>query len=110
MDKNDASGICALGVMYYEGKGVPIDYKEAVRVTKIAIKQNDNTSQRNLGEFYEYGRGVKQDNVKALMWYMIALKNGWDESKELIEKLGEKMSPSDLEKAEKLANDYLAKH
>ena len=53
MDKNDASGICALGVMYYEGKGVPIDYKEAVRITKIAIKQNDNTSQRNLGEFYE---------------------------------------------------------
>ena len=110
MDKNDASGICALGVMYYEGKGVPIDYKEAVRITKIAIKQNDNTSQRNLGEFYEYGRGVKQDNVKALMWYMISLKNGWDESKELIEKLGEKMSPSDLGKAEKLANDYLAKH
>ena len=33
-----------------------------------------------------------------------------DESKELIEKLGKKMSPSDLEKAEKLANDYLAKH
>ena len=110
MDKNDASGICALGVMYYEGKGVPIDYREAVRITKIAIKQNDNTSQRNLGEFYEYGRGVKQDNVKALMWYLISLKNGWDESKELIEKLGEKMSPSDLEKAEKLANDYLEKH
>ena len=110
MDKNDASGICALGVMYYEGKGVPIDYKEAVRITKIAIKQNDNTSQRNLGEFYEYGRGVKQDNVKALMWYLISLKNGWDESKELIEKLGEKMSPSDLEKAKKLANDYLEKH
>ena len=110
MDKNDASGICALGVMYYEGKGVPIDYREAVRITKIAIKQNDNTSQRNLGEFYEYGRGVKQDNVKALMWYLISLKNGWDESKELIEKLGEKMSPNDLEKAKKLANDYLAKH
>ena len=109
MDKNDASGICALGVMYYEGKGVPIDYKEAVRITKIAIKQNDNTSQRNLGEFYEYGRGVKQDNVKALMWYTISLKNGWDESKELIEKLAEKMSLSDLEKAEKLVNDYLAK-
>ena len=44
------------------------------------------------------------------MWYLISLKNGWDESKELIEKLGEKMSPSDMEKAEKLANDYLAKH
>ena len=109
MDKNDASGICALGVMYYEGKGVPKDYKEAVRLTKLAIKQNDSASQRNLGEFYEYGRGVKQDNVKALMWYTISLKNGWDESKELIEKLAEKMSLSDLEKAEKLVNDYLAK-
>ena len=27
----------------------------------------------------------------------------------IIEKLGEKLSPSDLEKAYKLANDYLAK-
>ena len=110
MYKNDVSGICALGVMYYEGKGVPQDYKEAVRITKIAIKQNDDTSQRNLGEFYEYGRGVKQDNIKALMWYMISLKNGFDNSKEFIEKLGEKMSLSDVKKAEKLANDYLEKN
>lgn len=109
MDKNDASGICALGVMYYEGKGVPKDYKEAVRLTKLAIKQNDSTSQRNLGEFYEYGRGVKQDNVKALMWYTISLKNGWNESKELIEKLSEKMSVTDLKKSEKLVNEYLEK-
>ena len=43
------------------------------------------------------------------MWYTISLKKGWDESKELIEKLAEKMSLSDLEKAEKLANDYLIK-
>jgi len=43
------------------------------------------------------------------MWYTISLKNGWEESKELIEKLVEKMSLSDLEKSEKLANDYLAK-
>jgi TPR repeat protein len=109
VDKNDASGICALGVMYYEGKGVPKNYKEAVRLTKLAIEQNDSTSQRNLGEFHEYGRGVKQDNVKALMWYMISLKNGLSESKELAERLGEKMSLSDLEKAEKLTNQYLKK-
>ncbi|MDC1134450.1 tetratricopeptide repeat protein [Alphaproteobacteria bacterium] len=107
MDKNDASGICALGVMYYEGKGVPKDYKEAVKLTKLAIKQNDKTSQFNLGEFYEYGRGVKQDNIKALMWYMIALKNGLNESKELIDNLSKKMFPKDINKAEKLANDYL---
>ena len=109
MDKKDEDGICALGVMYYEGKGVPINYKEAVRLTKLAIKQNHNTSQRNLGQFYEYGRGVKQDNVKALMWYTISLKNGWNESKELIEKLAEKMSLDDMRKAEKLANEYIKK-
>ena len=109
VDKNDEDGICALVFMYYEGKGVPINYKEAVRLTKLAIKQNHNKSQRNLGNFYEYGDGVKQDNVKALMWYTISLKNGWDESKELIEKLSEKMSLSDLRKAEKLANEYIKK-
>ena len=109
VDKNDEGGICALVFMYYEGKGVPINYKEAVRLTKLAIKQNHNKSQRNLGNFYEYGDGVKQDNVKALMWYTISLKNGWDESKELIEKLSEKMSLSDLRKAEKLANEYIKK-
>ena len=43
------------------------------------------------------------------MWYTISLKNGWDESKELIEKLAEKMSLSDLGKAEKLANEYIKK-
>ena len=42
---------------------------------------------KDVGEFYEYVRGVKQDNIKALMWYMISLKNGFDNSKEFIEKL-----------------------
>ena len=44
------------------------------------------------------------------MWYMISFKNGLNASKEFIEKLCETISPSDFEKAEKLAQDYIEKH
>ena len=41
-----------LGVMYYNGYGVPQDYKEAARFYTLAAEQGDADAQYNLGLMY----------------------------------------------------------
>ena len=65
-----------LGNMYATGRGVPQDYKDAVKWYRLASEQGRATAQNNLGSMYEYGHGVLQDNTLAHMWYNIASANG----------------------------------
>ena len=67
-----------LGLMYQEGKDVPQDYKEAVRLYQLAAEQGDADAQYNLGFMYGSGKGVVQDFVYAHMWWNIAASNGVD--------------------------------
>ncbi len=62
--------------MYANGKGVPQDYKEAVRWYTKAAEQGDAQAQTNLGWMYEYGRGVPQDYKEAMRWYRLAAAQG----------------------------------
>jgi len=47
--------------MYNEGLGVPQDYKEAVRLYRLAAEQGHAEAQYNLGQMYRQGLGVPQD-------------------------------------------------
>jgi hypothetical protein len=51
-----------LGVAHYTGRGMPQDYKEAVKWFSIAAEQGDANGQTNLGVMYEEGRGVGKDD------------------------------------------------
>ena len=48
--------------MYYNGKGVPQDYKTAVKWYTLAAEQGNAYAQNNLGTMYYQGEGVPQDN------------------------------------------------
>jgi len=50
-----------LGKMYYKGLGVPQDYKEAAKWTRLAAEQGIPLAQFNLGFMYDHGQGVLQD-------------------------------------------------
>ena len=47
-EQGDAEAQCNLGVMYYEGIGVPQDYEEAVKWYRLAAEQRHERAQFNL--------------------------------------------------------------
>jgi len=66
-----------LGLMYYNGQGVPQDYKEAVRWYRLAAEQGNAPAQNDLGARYTYGQGVPRDYKEAVRWYRLAADQGY---------------------------------
>lgn len=56
-DQGNALAQSNLGVMYAEGKGVPQDYKEAMKWWRKAADQGISSAHNNLGVLYATGRG-----------------------------------------------------
>jgi uncharacterized protein len=65
----DASAQNALGLLYYEGKGVPQDYRQAKQWFEEAAKQGHAGAQVNLGTLYLRGEGAPQSDQMALFWF-----------------------------------------
>ena len=98
-----------LALMYYKGTGVPQDYKEAVKWYTLAAEQGIDEAQYNLGVMYTLGQGVIQDSVYAHMWANIASSNGLEKARETRDIIAERMTPSQIEEAQKLARKCVAK-
>jgi TPR repeat protein len=99
-----------LGVMYNNGEGVPQDYKTAVKWFTLAAEQGNEYAQYNLGERYYDGDGVPQDYVYAHMWGNIAASNGNENGEKLRDLVAERMTPSQIERAQDLARKCVAKN
>jgi uncharacterized protein len=65
-----------LGIMYYDGDGVPQNYAEAIKWHRLAAEQGDAGAQYGLGLMYDLGRGTPQDYAEALKWYRLAAERG----------------------------------
>ena len=99
-----------LGAMFEEGEGVLQDNKIAIKWYTVSSDQGHATAQYNLGVMYENGKGVLQDYVKAHMWYNISASNGTDTSGKNRDIIAEEMTPSQIEEAQKLARECVAKN
>lgn len=66
-----------LGVMYYEGRGVPRNYDEALKWYKMAAMRGHAEAEYNLGVAYAQGRGVEQNQREALRWYRQSAERGY---------------------------------
>ena len=98
-----------LGVMYHKGQGVLQDYKTAVRWYTLAAEQGDADAQYNLGGMFYKGQGVIQDDVYAHMWFNIAAASGDKEASKNRDIVAKELTPTQIEKAEKLARQCVAK-
>src|SRR5512141_2735038 len=65
-----------LGLMYYNGHGVPQDYGEAMKWYWKAAYQGFSPAQHNLGVMYDNGQDVTQDDTEAARWYRRAAEQG----------------------------------
>lgn len=65
----DASAQNTLGLLYYEGKGVPQDYRKAKQWFDKAVEQEHTGAQVNLGTLYLRGEGAPESSQMALYWF-----------------------------------------
>ena len=66
----------SLGEIYFSGRGVEQDYKEAVKWFRNATEQGNVTAQLALGSMYLEGIGVEQDSKEAVKWIRMAVEQG----------------------------------
>ncbi len=87
-EQGDPEAQFNLGVMYYEGEGMPQSDVKAARWYRKAAEQGHAIAQFRLGYMYFYGRGVPEDHIKAYAWWSFA-GMGYEDFRELRDKLRE---------------------
>jgi TPR repeat protein len=65
-----------LGRIYLYGRGIPIDYAQALVWERKAAEQGDPRAQRDMAFMYERGFGVAADPAQAAEWNRKAAKQG----------------------------------
>ncbi len=98
-----------LGVMYYNGVGVPQDYAEAAKWYKKAAEQGRSKAQNNLGHMYASGQGVPQDYIRAYLWWNLAAAQGDQHAAYNRDIMAKDMTPADISKAKQMAREWKPK-
>ena len=99
-----------LGIMYYTGRGVTQDYKEAMKWFRLAAEQGYADAQFNLGGMYKDGQGVTQDYASAHMWWNLASSAGVADGAKNRDIVAKRMTPQQIEKAQDMARACQARN
>lgn len=106
--QGDLPAQVSLGLIYGTGRGVPQNYFQAVKWFRLASEQGDALAQFNLGLIYASGNDVvPEDDLEALVWFILAAKGGNQEARKNQEAFAKRMSPEQVKRAEKLAQDWM---
>lgn len=107
-EQGDAQAQFSLGSLYYQGSGVPQDYKEAVKWLTKAAEQRHVHAEMTLGGILTDGvQGViPKDYPQALMWFIFAAAQGDKEAVEFRDNLAMKMTPVQITTAQRLAREF----
>jgi len=77
-EKGDGGAMFDLGVLYWDGKGIPRNPSLAIDWWKKAAEQNVAAAQYNLGLAYYLGTGVDRDIKMAISLMHLAVQQGHD--------------------------------
>ncbi len=69
-----------LGMMYYNGQGVPVDFVSASRFFRSSANQGDAGAQYLIGEMRLKGKGVAQDAGLAGVWFKKAAQQDYPDA------------------------------
>ena len=75
-EQGNANAQFNLGLLYYNGWGVPQVYAKAVKWFRKAAEQGKAKAQSYLGLMYYDGWGVPQDYAEAVKWFRKAAEQG----------------------------------
>lgn len=109
--RGNAHAQAMLGFMYANGRGVPQSYDAAVVWYLKSARQGDPDGQYLLGLMYDKGLGVKLDVVQAHKWLNLAAAHAPRQNREnyrlIRDAVGSTMTPEQIERAQKLAADFV---
>lgn len=74
----------SIGLCYWEGHIIPLDYKKAVKWYRYSAQQGNKVAEFNLYVCYNRGTGVEKDPQKALEWLRKAAKHGYPDAQDLL--------------------------
>ena len=72
----DAYAQFNLGKIYYNGKSIPQDYKQAASWYQKAARQGHPEAQNMLGRMYFAGKGLKKNYTRSAYWWSKSAKQG----------------------------------
>jgi TPR repeat protein len=75
-DMGDSQAQGMLGVLYWNGRGVPQDPVIAVGWLRKAADGGEAQAMRNLGKAYDQGLGIEKDQKEAMRWMRRAAETG----------------------------------
>jgi TPR repeat protein len=105
-EKGGSAAQFNLGLLYYEGQGVPQNYSEAAKWFRLAADQDYLKAQLNLGAMYGVGKGVKRDYVQSYTWLSICAAKGDDKCAAQRDLVAAKLSRSKLAAAQQQAANW----
>lgn len=73
-----------LGLMYYMGRGVAQDYKQALAWHRKAALQGKADAQYVVGAMYYTGNAVIQDHKQAVVWFRKAAEQGHADAQQVL--------------------------
>lgn len=96
-----------IGVMYAMGLGVERDDERAFEWYLRAAMKGHPGAQTGIAWYYETGRGLPApDLVRGYMWYVLSAIGGDPDGAISQQEIAKKMTPEQIEKANKLVHDY----
>jgi hypothetical protein len=85
--RGDREAQCDLGAMFYDGRGVDVNYDIAAHWYTKSAQQGDLMAMYNLANCYYYGDGVEEDEEKSKAWFRKALAGGYAAADERMHEL-----------------------
>jgi hypothetical protein len=115
-DQGNAKAEGFLGIMHYEGYGVPQDYAEAMKWYRRAADHGNAGAEFFIGMMYRDGKGVPKDYIQAYLWLNLASSSSEPQGPHMtlgkmasevrdIE-VASKMAPAQIADAQRLAREW----
>jgi len=102
----------SVAMMHIRGQGVKIDLTVAIRWLREAAGQGDGDARMVLGDLYSHDVPSIKDYVKSYVWLTLALQkvrsSKRDDTVKLRITLIRRMTPEQIERAEKIADQWKA--
>ncbi len=86
-EKAYSSAFLNMGVLYFNGKGVPQNYVEAMNWYKQAAERNNAQATYYVGTMYYMGHGVEKNETEAKSWFQKAADKGYEGAKTALKEL-----------------------
>jgi uncharacterized protein len=99
-----------LGLMYEDGHGVRKDLKKALKWYLASAGNANGSAMTALGIMYATGEGISRNYIYTHMWGELADRNGSPNGFAVQEMSARLLTPSQIEKAQKLARECVAKN